>query len=118
VADRLVVVNGLPGAGKTTLARRLAPALDAPLVGKDALKEAMAAATPGIPSPALGTAASQAVWELAAAPGLLVLESWWFRPRRPSRCGSAPRSWSTGRPVDLDALVTRIRAVRGFAAED
>jgi dephospho-CoA kinase len=30
-----VVVSGLPGSGKTTLGRRLAPALDLPLIDKD-----------------------------------------------------------------------------------
>ena len=37
----VVVVNGVPGAGTTTLAAPLAEALDLPLVGKDALKEAL-----------------------------------------------------------------------------
>jgi predicted kinase len=40
MADLLVIVNGLPGSGKTTLARRLGAALEAPVVSKDALKEA------------------------------------------------------------------------------
>lgn len=31
----LVVISGLPGSGKTSLARRLAPALDLPLIDKD-----------------------------------------------------------------------------------
>ena len=30
-----VVISGLPGSGKTTLARRLAPALNLPLIDKD-----------------------------------------------------------------------------------
>ena len=42
VVDRLVLVNGLPGAGKTTLATALAGALPATLVSKDAIKEALA----------------------------------------------------------------------------
>lgn len=82
VAQRLILVNGLPGSGKSTLAGRLAPALRVPLIGKDALKEAMAAAVPGVPPSAVGRAAAQAMWELAAAtPGVVILESWWFRPR-------------------------------------
>ncbi len=34
-----VVVSGLPGSGKTTLARRLAPALNLPLIDKDDILE-------------------------------------------------------------------------------
>ncbi|MEU8661764.1 AAA family ATPase [Actinoplanes philippinensis] len=82
MAQRLILINGLPGSGKSTLAGRLAPALRVPLIGKDALKEAMAAAVPGVPPGALGPVASQVMWELAAAtPGVVILESWWFRPR-------------------------------------
>ncbi|MDI6102417.1 AAA family ATPase [Actinoplanes sp. NEAU-A12] len=82
MAQRLILINGLPGSGKSTLAGRLAPTLRVPLIGKDALKEAMAGAVPGVPPKALGRAAAQVMWELAAAtPGTVVLESWWFRPR-------------------------------------
>jgi hypothetical protein len=38
--NELVLVNGFPGAGKTTLAKALAGSLDAVLVSKDAVKEA------------------------------------------------------------------------------
>lgn len=78
----LVLVNGLPGSGKSTLAAGLAPALAAPLIGKDAIKEAVADAVAGAPRRALGIAASEMMWTLAAAlSGTVVLESWWFRPR-------------------------------------
>jgi predicted kinase len=41
-APTLVIVSGAPGGGKTTLARRLGSDLRLPLLGKDALKEALA----------------------------------------------------------------------------
>ncbi|SDT32526.1 AAA family ATPase [Actinoplanes derwentensis] len=82
MAHRLILVNGLPGSGKSTLAGRLAPALRVPLISKDALKEAMSGAAPGVPPSAVGLAAARVMWELAAAtPGVVILESWWFRPR-------------------------------------
>jgi predicted kinase len=82
VAHRLILINGLPGSGKSTLAGRLASALRVPLIGKDTLKEAMAAAVPGVPPAVLGPVAAQVMWELAAAtPGVVILENWWFRPR-------------------------------------
>ena len=42
----LVLVNGAPAAGKSTLARQIASALRLPLLSRDALKEAMAERTP------------------------------------------------------------------------
>lgn len=82
MAQRLILINGLPGSGKSTLAGRLASALRVPLIGKDLLKEAMAAAVPGVPPRALGPAAAEVMWDLAAAtPGVVILDSWWFRPR-------------------------------------
>ena len=36
---RLLIVNGLPGSGKTTLSRELAPRLGLPLISKDDIKE-------------------------------------------------------------------------------
>jgi predicted kinase len=82
VVDRLILVNGLPGAGKSTLAPALADRLGAPLVAKDALKEAVADVVPAAPSRALGAAVMDLGWSLAAAlPGTVVFEAWWFRPR-------------------------------------
>jgi len=82
VVDRLVLVNGLPGSGKTTLATALATELSAPLVAKDAMKEALADAVPAAPTRALGAAVMGAAWSLVAAiDGPVVFEAWWYRPR-------------------------------------
>jgi predicted kinase len=82
VVDRLVLVNGLPGAGKTTLATALAGALPATLVSKDAIKEALATTVVDASQVALGAAAMEAAWTLTAAiDGTIVFDSWWFKPR-------------------------------------
>jgi predicted kinase len=81
-----VLVNGLPAAGKTSLARHLARNLVLPLFSKDVIKEAHADVlgtdVPGWPqrrwNQAIGAAASETMWALLAdAPGGAVLESTW-----------------------------------------
>ncbi|GIH04200.1 hypothetical protein Rhe02_22670 [Rhizocola hellebori] len=87
-ATKLVVlVNGLPGAGKTTLARTLSQSIGLPLFSKDTIKEAHAEVLGTEPptgwpqrhwSAALGAAASHTMWALLAeASGGAVLESCW-----------------------------------------
>jgi predicted kinase len=82
VADRIVLVNGLPGSGKTMLAASLAPTLPASLISKDAIKEAIADAVAAVPAHLLGPAVGEMMWSFAAGmSGTVLLESWWFRPR-------------------------------------
>lgn len=81
----LILVNGLPGSGKTTLARELAVALELPLFSKDACKEGLwdDVRPPGAAeSTALGRRALELMWAgIAAAKGPAVVESFWFVPR-------------------------------------
>ena len=87
----MVLVNGLPGAGKTTFARALSLRMALPLFSKDAIKEAYSDVFGIAPkegharrewSNAHGAAASETMWALAAdSPGGAILESWWPRQR-------------------------------------
>jgi predicted kinase len=81
MARDVVMVNGLPGSGKSSLAPRLAAELGAVCLGKDRIKEALADAVVS-PVPQLGAVAMETVWRLSAeVSGMVVVDSWWFRPR-------------------------------------
>ena len=82
MVDRLVLVNGLPASGKTTLSSQLAAHLSVPWVSKDSIKELLADAFPTAATSSLGRIAMETAWSLVAeTPGTVILESWWFTPR-------------------------------------
>jgi predicted kinase len=76
-----VLVNGLPGSGKTTLAMALAAELGWPCLSRDAIKERLSAQNPDDASNIVGAVAMRELWREAAELPAFVAESWWFRPR-------------------------------------
>ncbi|MBF6206678.1 AAA family ATPase [Streptomyces gardneri] len=83
MCELLILVNGLPGSGKSTLAPTLARELGAHLLTKDVIKEALGSGLDGAAVlPNIGAIAMEAAWTLAAAlPGVVLVDSWWFKPR-------------------------------------
>ncbi|MEM7141667.1 MAG: AAA family ATPase [Actinomycetota bacterium] len=82
MAGPLIVVTGLPGSGKTTLARRLRDGMGWPLLEKDVIKEALfeAFGTGDLAhSQALGGAAHAVLSALAAEQPRAIVEAF-FRP--------------------------------------
>ncbi len=74
-----VVVTGLPGSGKTTLAEPLAASLNVPLISKDHIKELLADHLgPGPLAEKYGIAAVQIQFALAARAPEVVLESFFW----------------------------------------
>jgi len=83
MADRVVLVNGLPASGKTTLATALAQELGFVLLSKDAILAPLASiAWPRVSSDVLGGIALDTMYALAAAvEGGVILDSIWLARR-------------------------------------
>ena len=105
-----MLVNGLPGSGKTTLARALSQALGLPLFSRDAIKETYADVLGTIVpfgrdgrewSHTLGAAAGETLWTLLAdSPCGAVLESAWLAHLRPVAIAGLQRA-GVRRPLEV-----------------
>lgn len=103
MANEVVLVNGLPGSGKTTLAQALSVHLNAQWLSKDLIKEALAELlNEPLEIPTLGAIAMETLWQLAAvATGTVVLDSFWFRPRDLLHAEAGLRAVGAPRAVEV-----------------
>lgn len=90
-----VVVSGLPGSGKTTIARRLAPALGLPLIDKDDILDRLFASK-GVGDSewrrTLSRESDRILQEEARLSNGAVLVSFWRLPGMPANSGT-PIDW-------------------------
>jgi predicted kinase len=89
VGERVfVVVSGLAGSGKTTVAQQLARRLALPLLGKDVILESLFDSL-GVGDERwrarLSRASDEALFRLADASQGAVLDNWWHRDTAPAR---------------------------------
>ncbi|ROQ38776.1 putative kinase [Frondihabitans sp. PhB188] len=126
MASFVVLVNGVPGAGKTTLSAELGRVLAVPVVSKDAVKEALADAVDAVlPTSPLGAVASDAMWSIAALiDGAVVIESFWFTGRDDAFLAAGLRTAGAIRGVEVwceapvDVMRMRFRTRARHAAHD
>jgi glucokinase len=106
---RFIIVSGLPGSGKTTLARRLAPALDLPVIDKDDILDGLLEARGAGDASwrhALSRESDRIFQADAAASQGAILVSHWRLPGMPDDSGT-PAGWLTG----LTGRIAHLRCV-------
>ncbi|WP_194290952.1 AAA family ATPase [Nocardia aurantia] len=113
-----MLVNGLPGSGKSTLGRALARTMDAQLLAKDTVKEILANCLDNTAElPALGGIAMDTIWALAQSlSGTVIVDSWWFRPRDLDFARSGIRRTGASRAVEIWCEVPAATARTRYAS--
>lgn len=120
VIDFLIVVNGVPGAGKTTLASSLARELAVPLIAKDAIKEALSdAMNVSLPTSQLGAVAAENVWAIARMlSGTVIVESFWAAGRDDSHFRRGFNALGAPRGVEIWCQISLEIARERFLTRD
>jgi predicted kinase len=112
MAQVAIIVNGMPGSGKSTVGAALAEVLGCPFLSKDRIKEPLAdVAGPMIGSRELGGIAMDTMWSMArAVENGVVLDAVWLPSRDRDRLEAGLASAGSPRAVEVFCHVDRVTA--------
>jgi len=112
MAQVAIIVNGMPGSGKSTIGAALAEVLGCPFLSKDRIKEPLAdIAGPMIASRELGAIAMETMWSMArAVENGVVLDAVWLPARDRSFLEAGLASAGSPRAVEVWCDVDRATA--------
>ncbi|KTR04746.1 AAA family ATPase [Curtobacterium luteum] len=112
MAQVAIVVNGMPGSGKSTVGAALAEVLGCPFLSKDRIKEPLAdIAGPMIASRDLGSIAMDTMWSMArAVENGVVLDAVWLPSRDRDLLEAGLASAGSPRVVEVWCEVDRATA--------
>lgn len=112
MAQVAIVVNGMPGSGKSTVGAALAEVLGCPFLSKDRIKEPLADIVgPMIASRPLGGIAMDTMWSMArAVENGVVLDAVWLPSRDRDRLQEGLAAASSPRAVEVWCDVDRATA--------